>query len=363
MFDGIKVFTMRMIAGANVATILLMMGIGYSDYLSPERFSLLSNIGLLFPLFLVANFCFLFFWLLFKAKYALIPFVGFVLCYGPVRKYMPINMDEEIPRGAIKVLSYNTLNLANGEVDEDGINPILAYVKRQNADIVCLQEASPTSSEMEQIDSLLRPKYPYIDLLKHPNGGNALMLLSKFPILSSELIPYESKGNMSAAYQLKINHRKVLLINNHLETTGLSLEERQEFKNLVKGKLQTHNAEKTSKLLIVKLAESTKKRAPEAEAVARYIRQHRGQSIILCGDFNDGPISYAHRTIAQGLIDCYVASGNGPGISYHRGGFYVRIDNIMCSKGWKPYRCQVDDKIAVSDHYPILCYLKKRSKR
>ena len=29
------------------------------------------------------------------------------------------------------------------------------------------------------------------------------------------------------------------------------------------------------------------------------------------------------------MTDCYIASGNGPGISYHRGGFFVRIDNIM----------------------------------
>ncbi|MBN2917310.1 MAG: endonuclease/exonuclease/phosphatase family protein, partial [Prevotella sp.] len=101
----------------------------------------------------------------------------------------------------------------------------------------------------------------------------------------------------------------------------------------------------------------------EAEAVAKYIQQHKEQSIILCGDFNDGPISYAHRTIAKDLTDCYIASGNGPGISYHHGGFFVRIDNIMCSDDWEPYECKVDDKIAVSDHYPIICKLKMHPKK
>lgn len=136
---------------------------------------------------------------------------------------------------------------------------------------------------------------------------------------------------MSVAYRLKVKDREVLLINNHLETTYLSLEDRRQFKNLVIGKLQVDTAEETSKLLVVKLAEATKKRAPEAEAVAKYIQQHKEQSIILCGDFNDGPISYAHRTIAKNLTDCYIASGNGPGISYHRGGFLFAL-TISCAQ-------------------------------
>ncbi len=41
------------------------------------------------------------------------------------------------------------------------------------------------------------------------------MLLSKYPILSKELIPYESTGNMSVAYRLKIRGKVVLVINNH----------------------------------------------------------------------------------------------------------------------------------------------------
>ncbi len=361
MFRELKTITVRMIAGANVATILLMLFVGYSDRLSPESFPLLSTLGLLFPVFLLINICFLFFWLVFKVRYALIPFAGFVLCYFPITTYFPLNlMGEETPEGSIKVLSYNTLSFAEGEKDADGINRVLAYIHRQDADIVCLQEAMPNGQVKEQMDSLMHQQYPYVRCVPHPSGGNAVMVLSKFPILHSELVPYESKGNMTAAFTLSVDGKKVLLLNNHLETTGLSLEERHEFKSLVKGHMDTSEAERTSKLLFVKLGESAKRRAPEAEAVARYVRQHRGESIILCGDFNDGPISYAHRTIAKELTDCFVASGNGLGISYNRGGFYVRIDNIMCSDDWEPCWCRVDNEIAASDHYPIICCLKKR---
>ena len=348
-----------MIAGANAATVILMILVGYSDRLSPEYHPLLSSLGLFFPLFLFVNIAFLFFWLLFKKRYTLISFVGMLAGYGPVHTYLPINPQKEVPDSTVKILSFNTLSMGECAMGEDGVNPVVDYVRRMDADIVCLQEALTNTEVKQQIDSILGAHYPYIRHTYHPNGsGNAIMLLSKFPVLSEECVDYPSAGNLSVAYQLRIKGRKVLLISNHLETTGISLEERREFKTLIKGKMETHEAETTSRALLARLAEAACKRAPQAEAVARYVCEHPLESVIVCGDFNDGPISYAHHTIAQGLTDCFVASGNGLGISYHRSGFYVRIDNILCSPDCTPYDCKVDDKIDVSDHYPILCRLK-----
>ena len=260
MLDGLRDFTVKMVAGANVATVAFMLLVGYSDLLNPERFPAFCNAGLLFPVFLFLNLGFLIFWIVFRARYVLIPLLGFLVSFVPVRQYMPVNMKGDAPKGSIKVLSYNTLGFGNQTEDEDGVNICLSYLLEQNADIVCLQEAQPTVRDAEQIDSMLKPIYAYQDVTVHPHGGNALMLLSKYPILSKELIPYESQGNMSVAYRLNINGESVLLINNHLESTGLSKEDRQQFKKLVVGKLQVDTAEQTSKLLVVKLAEATKKR-------------------------------------------------------------------------------------------------------
>lgn len=215
MFKGFKEFTYKMVAGANVATIIIMLLVGFSDFFQPEKFAALANLGLLFPVFLIVNLGFLLFWLLFRSKYAIIPFLGFLICFVPVRKYMPINFSGETPKGCIKVLSYNTWNFGAQTEDAEGTNICIAYLQEQDADIVCLQEACPTARNIEQIDSMLKPMYAYQDTTMHVNGGNCLMLLSKYPILSKERIPYESKGNMSVAYRLKVKDREVLLINNH----------------------------------------------------------------------------------------------------------------------------------------------------
>lgn len=352
-----KKITLQLIGGANVATVLLMLFIGYADHIPPETFPKLSNMGLLFPVMLLLNFCFLVFWVAIKFRGVVIPILGFILCYGPVRRFMPLNIPHDPPEGSIKVLSYNVWSFAAWD-DKGKPNAILEYIKNQNADIVCLQESDVNAVGQVQMDSIIKPVYQYSDTLR--NGWNCITILSKYPILSRERIKYESKGNLSGAFKLRVKGRDVIVINNHLETTALSVQEKARFKAMMKGKLETDTATETSKWLISHLGEQTRIRAKEAEAVARYISFHRGVPMIVCGDFNDSPISYSHRVISEGLTDCYVSSGNGVGISYHMSGMYVRIDNILCTDNFVPYNCKVDNSIKNSDHYPIMCWLKMK---
>ncbi len=362
MLRQLKKITFQIVAGANVATILIMLLSGYADRLNPEEYPLLSNLGLAFPVFLTINLGFMIFWLVFHAKGMLIPLAGYLVCYFPIRTYIPVNIPHEHPKDAIKVMSYNVWAFALAETDDYGVSPVLDYICKADADIVCLQEATRGPEMQRVIDGVIPEKYKYIDSVRTATGNDILEIYSKFPILSKERIKYKSDGNLSAAFKLKIGNDTVIVINNHLETTGLSDEQKKDFKNMMKGELNGNVAKIESKRLIDKIAEASKIRAPQAKAVAEYVAANKGKSIILCGDFNDNPLSYVRRTISKGLTDCYVATGNGAGISYHKNAFYVRIDNIMCSDDWKPYGCKVDNKIKSSDHYPIYCWLKKRDK-
>jgi endonuclease/exonuclease/phosphatase family metal-dependent hydrolase len=164
------------------------------------------------------------------------------------------------------------------------------------------------------------------------------------------------------AWYLKVGNDTLLVINNHLEGTHLSDEDRDNYKRLIKGDMRRDTARQESVLLLNKLGKAAAKRAPEAEAVHQYIETHSQYPIIVCGDFNDNPISYSRRTISEGLTDCFAASGRGIGLSYNQKGFFFRIDHILCSDQFQPYNCQIDDKMDASDHYPIICWLKKKDK-
>lgn len=344
-----------MLAGANTMTIVVMLATGYSGYVNPTVSPWIANAGLTFPIFLAANMAFLVFWLFIKPLYAILPFAGMVIGFVPIRTYFPLNIPHTPPKGAIKVMSYNVWGYGTEKYD-DGTNPVVRYIAESDADIICLQESNAGTSIQAQINSMIYTRYPYHDSIQVTSKGQ-LTLISRFPIKNKEVIEFESAGNVAGAFEIDINGKDVLVINNHLETTGLTPEDRQNFKDMIKGNLPEGSVTNESHRLIDQLGESAKIRAPQARAVAQYIRKHAYQDIICMGDFNDSPLSYAHHTIEKELTDCYTATGNGPGISYHLSGFYVRIDNIFCSKAWQPYACKIDNSISASDHYPIIGWL------
>lgn len=361
MLKGVKRMAMQALAGANVATILAMLVTGYAGMLNPDGAAWMSNAGLVFPIFVVVNIGFIVLWAVVKVRLVLLPFLGFLVCYQPMRLYCPLNFSATSTDGAIKVLSFNVWYFGDEE-ESDGTNTIIRYLAQSGADILCLQEALPQAGQQAQVDSLLSPLYPYCDSLTH-NESSVVAVYSKYPILGKERIWYQSRGNLSGAFTLDINGEEVVVINNHLETNGFTLAEKSSFKEMVKGEMASDSARIETRRLIDKLGEAAKIRAPQARAVAEYIRKHAYQSILCVGDFNDGPLSYAHRKIADTLTDCFVAVGRGPGISYHHSGFFVRIDNIFCSADWEPLACKVDNQISASDHYPIICWLKKADKQ
>ena len=355
MFPAIRKFFFYLLLTLNVVDIILMLVSGYSGYLSPATFPLLALSGLAFPFFAAFNGVMLFVWLLVRRRMVLLPIAGMVMAFAPLRTYVPVNFNAQPPEGAIKVLSYNVYLYAGWTYRKKPHNPILDYVANSDADIVCLQEASPHEHMERRVNSILKPLYPYSDTIMYRKNGDCLAIYSRYPIIDSERIPYPSVGNQSMATRLLIDGDTVLVVNNHLETVGFSVADKKDFNQIVEGKGKKGN----ERGLLEKLKQSVAKRGKQADAVAKYIAEKGTRHVIVCGDFNDSPLSYAHHTIGRGLRDCFAASGTGFGFTYDRFGIHVRIDNILCSKTYEPYNCQVDRSISDSDHYPVVCWLKK----
>ena len=96
-----------------VGTLILS---AYSPYLNPKLNPLSSGLGLAFPLFLVINIAFIIFWVFINYRYALVPLIGFLVCFPQIRTYIPFNSTTKtIPEGSIKILSYNVMNFSNLE--------------------------------------------------------------------------------------------------------------------------------------------------------------------------------------------------------------------------------------------------------
>ena len=359
MIKKLKKTVLQMIAGANVATILLMMLSGFSDRLDPESYTLINVAGLFFPFLLIANLLFLAFWVIVKIRWVWIPLLGFIACYLPVRNYFPVNAPCAHDPGALKFLSYNVWGF-HGWEDKEGPNPIYEYLAKEDADIVCLQEIPVGNNGIkDDVLTLLHGKYQYCDTAIMRGKSETLCVLSKHPILKKELVEKEPSNAHSMAFFLSVDGDTVVVVNTHLEVTSLSADERNKFKVMIDGDMGRDSARAESKALIQKLAQSSVRRAPQVKALAQYV-QEQHHPVILCGDFNDTPVSYAHYRIDELLEDCFVNSANGLGFTYHHHSMKVRIDHIFCSDYWEPQGCYVDDKIHTSDHYPVITWLKKR---
>ena len=261
----------------------------------------------------------------------------------------------------MKLVSWNVCTYGGNYKYTDGFERVVEYLMEQDADIVCLQE--DVDSWRRYVFQKYEQKYPYNDTTVFVNSSmsmNGVGIHSRYPIIRKERIQYESLANGSVAYYLKVDDDTLLVINNHLEGTHLSNEDRMRYKDMLRGNMERDTARAESMFLAGKLGTSSAKRALQAEAVHRYVVDHSQYLTIVCGDFNDNPISYSRRTIAEGLTDCFVSSGNGLGLSYNQKGFNFRIDHILCSDDYEPLKCVVDSKIDCSDHYPIICWLKKQ---
>lgn len=354
----------RILLGVNALVAILMLLSGFSSYIDPYAMPVLSCAGLAFPVFLLLNLLFFFFWLLFRRKYALFPLAVMFACIMPIRAYFPINIHkQQIPDDAIKILSYNVMSFDGHKPHTEGNdNEIVRYIQQMDADIVCLQEATFNNSNSKKFLSEksfreAMSAYPYSSHYKERSNG--WMCLSRYPILSAHFVKYESSGNGSMAYELKVGTDTLLLINNHLESNKLSLDDRAAYRDMIVDPKE-EKVKSTSRMLMGKVVDAVSIRAAQADAVAKYVRDSKHKYVVVCGDFNDSPLSYAHRVIGEGLNDAFIDTGNGLGISYNRSGFYFRIDHIMASDNWQLLDCEVDRSIKASDHYPIWCYMKKK---
>ena len=361
MIKQLKTFTLKMIAGANIATVILMLLVGYSDHLNPTDHPMLSVVGMTFPIFLLINMAFLFFWLVFKWSRAWIPVAGFLLAYVPISIYMPIHPTQDVPEGALKLVTYNVCSYGGNYKYDDGFWKVLDYLKEQQADIVCIQE--DCDSWRRYVLQEYGKTYAYNDTLvlaANDQSFNALGIHTHYPLLKRERIGYPSLANGSAAWWLKVGSDTVIVVNNHFESCHLNTADRRQYRHIIKGEMPRDSLRTESQLLLVKLAEANAKRASQIRKVKEYVDSHPGYPVIVCGDFNDNPISYSRYMMSKGLTDCFAASGRGVGLSYNQKAFAFRIDHVFCSEDIQPYNCKIDSKMDASDHYPVLCWLKIR---
>ena len=336
-------------------------------YVSPLRTPFFSFMGIAFPVILTANILGLIFWVIFKKwKVVLFIFIALVICYKPITTFFPLNFKTQtIPEKSIKVLTYNVMGFMR-ESKKNSAHPLLEYIAKTDADIVCLQEymiskTGKTLLTQKDINKILN-KYPYQSITGLEYSGMyhtyGLACFSKYPIKSTREFSFKSSFNGAAIYTLDVNGETYLVANNHLESNKISSSDKKLYGNLLVNR-DSQTAYQVTNNIRKRLGRGYSKRATQVQQVTDYINKQEYDKLIICGDFNDTPISYAYKKMKGNLTDAYTSTGFGPGITYYENFFLFRIDYILHSKSLKSNYTTVD-RVKFSDHYPVLTYLTEQ---
>ena len=354
------------IFATNLVAIVLLFCSFLSWSVSPLKTNLFSYIGLGFGFILLVNIAYLVFWVFFsKWGLAFISLLSLLLCYKPITTFFPLHArPARPPENAIKVLTYNVQGFP-AERDKDAKeHPILDYIATTDADIVCLQEylVSKTGQSIfsqRDVNRLLN-KYPYRSITSLESSGKyhifGLACFSKYPIEETHEVVFESSYNGAAVYTINIEGVRYTVANVHLESNSIKPEDKKMYSSFLQNTDSVRLEQVTSNIR-TRLGGAYRIRAKQVEKVKEFIETRDTRGTIICGDFNDTPISYAYSRMKDGLKDAYVSTAFGPGITYHEDLFLFRIDYILHSNHMKAFRTKVD-KVKHSDHYPLRTWLQ-----
>ena len=347
----LKRISVGLLLGANLCTILLLWLCVGLTFVSPEIMPRVSLLTLAFPIFVGINLLFVVLWLLFHARLVWVPVLGMLVVGGYILDYCPLNFgadSSEASDSTITIISYNVGYMKTDEQREE----MLRFLRTMDADIVCLQEISNgfLARHSKWLDST--------DYVFLQSSGEAI--LSRHPFLSDTIsIHYPTRSNHSIACWIDCRGDSLLVVNNHLESTHLSLEEKDEYANAITDP-NSEAITSSSRMLMGKLTEAAAYRGAQADSIRAFVERNAGHSAIVCGDFNDTPVSYVYQRMARRLASAYREAGRGPGFTFSRRTFPVRIDHLFHSEDWICTSCSIDRSISASDHYPLIVRLRKK---
>lgn len=271
------------------------------------------------------------------------------VCWSLLSHRMPWQKHWEVGH-QLTVVTYNTNGMLVDKKLEDKL-AMLDYVKKLDADIVCLQEVlvykNPNRFTLPDLREAMREyPYTYYDFKVYNSRrqfGN--VVFSRYPLINKQTIRYESQSNISSQCDVVVGQDTLRLVVNHLESFRLNNSDFS-LDSLTANTLRESSLNR-------KLTYASRLRRQQAYSVRKAIH-HSPYPVIAVGDFNAIPLSAVYWIMNTGLRDCYAESSVGRyGSTYERKGIRVRIDYIFTSRALKPLACRVG-KERYSDHYPVI---------
>ncbi|MCH8554370.1 MAG: endonuclease/exonuclease/phosphatase family protein [Schleiferiaceae bacterium] len=350
MFKGLTFFG-KIIYLFNIPFAVILLLSYLSAWVNPAQSVWIALLGLFFPVWLLSNFAFVVFWMLNMRRHFLLSFVCILLGWPFLASSYQFKKTKtpETTEKSIRVMSYNVRNFNHQKwLPRTDIKPqIEGLIEREAPDIICFQEYMKFANTPD----VPRGYFKDEQFLYNKFGFG---MYTKFPVIRSELASFElgtpSVVHKFAVSDLLIFGDTVRVINVHLASIKLEF---HKYGFLQNPKEESQEQIKTDiKTIFNRLKTAFVHRGNQMKILKEKI-DSSPYPVILCGDVNDPPYSYAAFQLSRRLTDTYRSAGGGFIKTFVSSPFPLRIDYIYHSKNWQSHNYRVIDE-AYSDHYPVL---------
>ena len=271
---------------------------------------------------------------------------------------------------SFRLMTYNVRNfdLYDWSENEESRASIFKMLQSERPDILCFQEFySKANSSWNNIrkckeELQLNEYYFSQELILREGRQWGITTFTRFPIVkygeimqipeanSRGLRPY--KGIYT---DLSIGNDTIRIINIHLASIYLESEDYTTLENLTE---QQDIDIKRSRSIISKLMKAYKKRGMQVKQLQEFLdTENQPHPIIICGDLNDIPSSFAYNRLSKDMEDAWISANWGPGATYNGPIPALRIDQILVDKELEVCATFVVES-EYSDHAPLVTTIK-----
>ncbi|RYY99538.1 MAG: endonuclease/exonuclease/phosphatase [Chitinophagaceae bacterium] len=351
-----------------LATVFLLSCL--APYLDPARWWLISVLGLGFAATLVSLLLALVFALVIKPRFALILLGALVLGLPSIGVFFALHTggNSGVPKtpGArhLRVVQWNVARFIeqrrNNNSGSQARQKMLEQLRTQNADILCFQEFIQ-ASDSDHYDNLgylretLGYKYFYFPRGAGFKNWYGQAIFSRYPLIDSGYVAFPRPGTPEKlVWADVVVGRSILRVyTGHLQSYKL---EKDDYERIEKIKNREDSLIPNSLSLWEKLRRATVIRAEQARIVRRQL-DRCSYPMIVTGDLNDVPNSYAYHHVRGDLQDAFLEKGFGVGRTYNGLAPTLRIDYIFATDQFKVHSFK---RIArtLSDHYMLVADLE-----
>ena len=315
-----------------------------SMLVNPAKAWLFTLLGLMFIPLAFLNF-FLLLWAAKRRSRAfVIPLLALLPAFFFMGRYIQTGAADKAVSGepTLKMMTYNV-----GRFSECKPDSVFAFIRKQDPDIVCLQEFH--IDDVDKVRGYLRRQmkgYKSEFYLFPMADGSAFgnLTLSRIPVKGKGKIKFDESANLAIYTDYEYEGRTFRVYNCHFESYSVSLP------GLLRGLFRADKAVMAE--TGSKMKRSISRRPKQVDAVFEDIERCPVEAFV-CGDFNDDPMSYTYFRMTRGRKDSFRDAGHGFGATFTRLWPVLRIDYIMLPDRFKALDHETK-RVSYSDHYPVI---------